>query len=135
MARPSVTQSSVPSVSADSIPTKQATPVTSAVVSPPSPPVSVTEHTEQSALTAPTPTEQPPASEQSEQTAPISETDTSNMDFTMIAELIAKSEPSFIEAYNAAAYDDCIAIAHKMKMIRKLSAEQEEFIISYLSQY
>ncbi|MBQ9531611.1 MAG: type IV secretory system conjugative DNA transfer family protein [Eubacterium sp.] len=124
-----------PSVSADSIPPKQETPVSLAVSPSPPPLPPVTEHTEQSAVTEPTPTEQPPVSEQSEQAVLIAETDTSNMDFNAIAELIATNEPSFIEAYNAAAYDDCIAIAHKLKIIKKLSAEQEEFIISYLSQY
>lgn len=55
--------------------------------------------------------------------------------FSEICDFISKSYPDFGEAYKAAVYDECINIAHKLKTVRKIDAETEEFIIAYLSQY
>ena len=56
-------------------------------------------------------------------------------DFTVIADLISIHDKNFMEAYNAAVYDECIAIAHKLRLIKKITPEQEEFVVSYLSQF
>ena len=59
---------------------------------------------------------------------------TNSKEINEILDTMAKNDNSFAEAYNAAAYDDCIEIAHKMMKIKKITQEQEQLIISYFAQ-